>query len=101
MSPNVPRIKEVAEGNLGEAFYPPLYNPKGKVAKQPQSPALFLSQFLLNATFIFRYCHFQFKPKHITIKRNCFLDVLNREIWRNFFSIFYPSIFYNLKDWLI
>jgi len=40
MSPNVPRIKEVAEGNLGEAFYPPLYNPKGKVAKQPQSPAL-------------------------------------------------------------
>ena len=31
------QIKEVAEGNLGEAFYPLLYDPKGKVAKQLKS----------------------------------------------------------------
>jgi hypothetical protein len=33
-------IKEVAEGNWAkhsETFYPLLYDPKGKVAKQPQS----------------------------------------------------------------
>jgi hypothetical protein len=37
MSDNVSRIKKVAKGNLGEAFYPLLYDPKGMVAKQPQS----------------------------------------------------------------